>query len=116
MKPRHCRKPSDPLVPVIETKKKEIHPDLLDLWEYCELEDVEQVSEILKKYLKQRHFDLDRSSDNDGCTALHLAVREGNEMIVKMLLKSGANVLVPARDNQLPLHFASIRGKTKIVK
>lgn len=44
IKPHHCRKPSDPLVKIVETKKEEMHPDLLDLWEYCELEDEEQVA------------------------------------------------------------------------
>ena len=47
---------------------------------------------------------------------MHLAVREGNEAIVKMLLKSGADVLVPAKDDQLALHFAAIRGKAKVLK
>ncbi len=74
-----------------------------------------KVSTLLKKYLKERHFDLNQPSLNDNCTALHLAVRESNYPIVKMLLKSGARVTVQSQGQQLPLHLAAIRGRPKIV-
>ena len=58
--------------------------------------DEQRTSDILKKYLRKKHIDINRPSHNDNCTALHLAVRESNSQIVKMLLKSGAKVNVQA--------------------
>ncbi len=70
---------------------------------------------ILQKLRKLRHFNLNTGSDNDACTALHLAIREGHYSIIKMLIREGASLTVPAFDNQLPLHFAAIHGKAKIL-
>lgn len=58
--------------------------------------DDQRASNILKKYLRKGHIDINRSSHNDNCTALHLAVRESNYQIVKMLIRSGAKVNVQA--------------------
>ena len=78
--------------------------------------DEHRANDILKSFQKKKHIDINRASHNDNCTALHLAVRETNTKIVRMLLRSGAKVNVQAHGAQLPLHLAAIRGRPKIVE
>jgi hypothetical protein len=51
-----------------------------------------------------------------GETALHLAVRLGNEKAVNALLDSGMNVDTPNSQGMTALHWAAINGQTKIAE
>ena len=54
--------------------------------------------------------------DKDQWTALHLAVQQGHEEIVKVLLKAPKiNVNIKARNGRIPLHSACFHGRLKIV-
>ena len=44
--------------------------------------------------------------DSDGRTLLHSACAEGNDAIVELLVKNGADILRPDRDGDAPIHIA----------
>ena len=49
-------------------------------------------------------------------TPLHVAARNGRELIIKMLLKYGANPNCPNSSGCLPLHLAAAEGYLEIVE
>ncbi len=52
-----------------------------------------------------------------GFTALHYACNFGDEVLVKLLLESGANYSIPSvNQNQLPLHLAARKSNTLITE
>lgn len=54
--------------------------------------------------------------DINGHTPLHLAVKAGNEMLVQMLIKEGADFLVGDNDGWTALQYAVRKGYIKIVQ
>ena len=69
--------------------------------------------------------DTDISSEEDdrckvrqflGATAIWVAAEAGSEDIVKILLESGANALLPAADGTTPLQIATKRGHNGVVQ
>lgn len=60
--------------------------------------------------------DVNKIDDTYGCTALHLAAREGRLEIVKMLRKAGARIYAENK-NKEPLVFAAVcSGSTNVLK
>lgn len=60
---------------------------------------------------------VDPSEQNDrGETALHLAVRLGNENAVRALLKSGMDVDAPSSLGMTALHWATLTGQRRIAE
>jgi len=57
------------------------------------------------------------TTDNSGRTALHWAVSGGNEETVRVLLEHGASIVnVCKKDNCNAIHYAAMRGSTKILQ
>ncbi|CAF2384298.1 unnamed protein product [Rotaria sp. Silwood2] len=48
--------------------------------------------------------------DNEGCSALHLACMNGNEIIVKFLCKQGANVKLLDNESRSVIHWITVCG------
>jgi len=65
--------------------------------------------------LQARTINIDLE-DNQQSTALHEACENGTEKIVKLLLKSGANISVVDSDGVTPLHIACREGCSDVVK
>lgn len=59
---------------------------------------------------------IDACSPLDGCTALHAAARAGHVNLVRLLLESGADVLVVDSDMRTPLHHVAAAGHGICVK
>jgi len=79
-----------------------------ELWQAAVSKNAELVYKLI-----QRHANMKVMSENgyDKCTPLHWAAGEGNNDIVKLLLKSGANINAKTSEHGLtPLHQASIAG------
>jgi ankyrin repeat protein len=55
-------------------------------------------------------------SSHNNATPLHLAVRSGNEAMVKMLLKCGVDPHIFCSYNRTPLHWAASYGNLQILK
>lgn len=65
--------------------------------------------EKVVQLLIQHQSDVD-VKDNDGNTALHLAVDYGHDKVVQQLLEHGSNVSIRNSDGFPPLHWAARRG------
>jgi ankyrin repeat protein len=74
--------------------------------------DLEAVRQALDK---GAHIDA-KTTDEDGWTALISSIYRGNNEVVKLLLKKGANTEVPANDGTTALIRAAIRGDAEIAK
>ena len=66
------------------------------------------------KKLIDRHADVN-APQNDGATALHWAVFQGDRDLVELLLHSGANPKAANREGSTPLWLACINGDAVIV-
>lgn len=60
--------------------------------------------------------DVDVANPNDGCTALHIASRDGNLITTELLLKKGANHSVVSPEGHTPVEIARARGHSSIVE
>ena len=69
---------------------------------------------FLQKLLESYEIDIN-SKDNLGQTALHYASRRNNVDCVEILLKFGANVMVPNPQGSTALHLACIGGHLDVV-
>ena len=54
------------------------------------------------------------AADRQLCTPLHLAVLQGREEAVDVLLRNGASVTAVDEDFNTPLHFAAAEGHRRI--
>eukprot|EP01112_Ceratiomyxa_fruticulosa_P008045 TRINITY_DN2086_c0_g2_i1.p1 TRINITY_DN2086_c0_g2~~TRINITY_DN2086_c0_g2_i1.p1 ORF type:complete len:604 (-),score=99.20 TRINITY_DN2086_c0_g2_i1:63-1874(-) len=48
-------------------------------------------------------------------TPLHFCCQSGNSLVLKLLIKRGANIEAKDKDDHTPLHYAAQSGKTEIV-
>lgn len=55
-----------------------------------------------------------RAANNDGDRPLLVASKKGNEALVKLLIKSGANVNLANNDGWTPLIYAAHKGHTSV--
>lgn len=66
---------------------------------------------LLILYFKDANSDIINNQDNEGRTALHLAVAQQNEAAVKVLLfLDKCKVSVQDNMNRSPLHWAAVLG------
>jgi ankyrin repeat protein len=66
--------------------------------------------------LLQQDVNVNVQQGRFGNTPLHVACSKGNEEIVRLLLKKGANVDAQNRQRSIPLHVACGRGNVEIVE
>ncbi len=73
--------------------------DEMDQWEAAvEAGDIEQVSRMLSS-----DFDVNADVNGIGWTALHLAARDNNERLVRILLDAGAEVNAKTANGKTPI-------------
>lgn len=56
------------------------------------------------------------SADDRGCTALHLAAKNGQHRVVQILLQHNADVDLPNSSGWTPLHLAALNGYDTVVR
>ncbi|XP_061460813.1 transient receptor potential cation channel subfamily A member 1 [Rhineura floridana] len=65
-----------------------------------------------EQVLKMKHIqDLVTDEDNEGCTPLHYACRQGVPLSVNSLLELNVSIHSKSRDKKSPLHFAASYGR-----
>ncbi|KAJ7338916.1 hypothetical protein JRQ81_012818 [Phrynocephalus forsythii] len=65
-----------------------------------------------EQFLKMKHIkDLVNDEDNEGCTPLHYACRQGVALSVNSLLQLNVSIYSKSRDKKSPLHFAASYGR-----
>ncbi|XP_037983995.1 transient receptor potential cation channel subfamily A member 1 isoform X2 [Motacilla alba alba] len=65
-----------------------------------------------EKYLQMEHIkNLVVDEDNEGCTPLHYACRQGVALSVNNLLSLNVSIYSKSRDKKSPLHFAASYGR-----
>ncbi|KAH0617642.1 hypothetical protein JD844_016091 [Phrynosoma platyrhinos] len=65
-----------------------------------------------EQFLKMKHIkELVSDEDNDGCTPLHYACRQGVPLSVNSLLELDVSIYSKSRDKKSPLHFAASYGR-----
>lgn len=75
---------------------------------YCAaLSDDTKWNKILFRY--GHHPD---ATDNDGATAIHIALRRGNEQVIRRLLELNAKVDIADNWNVQPMHMAALNPKS----
>ncbi|XP_013908594.1 PREDICTED: transient receptor potential cation channel subfamily A member 1 [Thamnophis sirtalis] len=63
-------------------------------------------------YLKMKHIkDLITEEDQEGCTPLHYACKQGVPLSVNILLEMNVSIYSKSRDKKSPLHFAASYGR-----
>lgn len=77
-----------------------------------EEEKLESVRRLFEREIKP-NLDF---QDSSGDTALHIAVRKGEQKIVELFIEKRADVNVVDKDGRTPLHFAANEGKLDVVK
>nr|XP_060631461.1 transient receptor potential cation channel subfamily A member 1 [Anolis sagrei ordinatus] len=64
------------------------------------------------QFLKMKHIkELVTDEDNEGCTPLHYACRQGVPLSVNSLLELDVSIYSKSRDKKSPLHFAASYGR-----
>ncbi|OAQ60148.1 ankyrin repeat domain-containing protein [Pochonia chlamydosporia 170] len=76
---------------------------------------IERGKEELVQMLLENGADV-TAKDNDGWTALHLAVALGHEGVVRVLLENGADVTAKHNDGWTALHLAAMVGHDGVVR
>ncbi|XP_044279991.1 transient receptor potential cation channel subfamily A member 1 [Varanus komodoensis] len=67
---------------------------------------------LKEQFLKMKHIkDLVTEEDNEGCTPLHYACRQGVPLSVNSLLELNVSIYSKSRDKKSPLHFAASYGR-----
>ncbi|XP_062985937.1 transient receptor potential cation channel subfamily A member 1 [Elgaria multicarinata webbii] len=65
-----------------------------------------------EQFLKMKHIkELVTDEDNEGCTPLHYACRQGVPISVNSLLQLNVSICSKSRDRKSPLHFAASYGR-----
>ncbi|NWT49138.1 TRPA1 protein, partial [Chroicocephalus maculipennis] len=65
-----------------------------------------------EKFLQMEHIkNLVVDEDNEGCTPLHYACRQGVALSVNNLLSLNVSIYSKSRDKKSPLHFAASYGR-----
>uniref|UniRef100_A0A8D0HGQ3 Transient receptor potential cation channel subfamily A member 1 n=1 Tax=Sphenodon punctatus TaxID=8508 RepID=A0A8D0HGQ3_SPHPU len=65
-----------------------------------------------EKFLQMKHIkELVTDEDNEGCTPLHYACRQGVPLSVNNLLGLNVSIYSKSRDKKSPLHFAASYGR-----
>ncbi|XP_066480502.1 transient receptor potential cation channel subfamily A member 1 [Tiliqua scincoides] len=65
-----------------------------------------------EKFLQMKNIqDLVTDEDNEGCTPLHYACRQGVPLSVNSLLSLNVSICSKSRDKKSPLHFAASYGR-----
>jgi ankyrin repeat protein len=73
--------------------------------------------EVLEKSLSENPlYDLNLSTDDEGCTPLTLASKRGHKAVAKLLLEKGADMNTADRNGWMPLHWASKHGHIECIK
>lgn len=93
----------------------------LDVPGYSESHDISEIlsavrqgnTETLVKLIEERDLD---QLNSEGTGALHIAVDEDKEEIVKMLLNGGANVNLKDSWGMTPLHYACELQNTRLIQ
>jgi ankyrin repeat domain-containing protein 50 len=68
------------------------------------------------KRLLEQKTNIDSNDNALGVTPLHCAAYRGNEAMVHLLLKNGANINAQTNNGDTALHLATIKGHRKIMK
>ncbi|XP_053105352.1 transient receptor potential cation channel subfamily A member 1 [Hemicordylus capensis] len=64
------------------------------------------------KFFEMKHIkDLITDEDNEGCTPMHYACRQGVPLSVNILLGLNVSICSKSRDKKSPLHFAASYGR-----
>ena len=69
---------------------------------------------IIERLLIVKNLDID-ATDQQGMTALHLAISRGYENICKYLIDNGAGINITTKEGHTCLHLAANAGNTDIV-
>ncbi|XP_048363786.1 transient receptor potential cation channel subfamily A member 1 [Sphaerodactylus townsendi] len=70
------------------------------------------LQQLNEKFLQMKHIkDLVTEEDNEGCTPLHYACRQGVPLSVNNLLDLNVSIYSKSRDKKSPLHFAASYGR-----
>ena len=69
---------------------------------------------IIDRLLKEKDLDID-ATDQQGMTALHMAINRGYGEICEDLVNNDANVTMTTTKGQTCLHLAAASGNTDIV-
>ena len=81
-----------------------------------EIENVENLEDVKK--LLSNGYDFDKwhhKDEESGDSLLHIAVKSGNNEILKLLLEKGLNPLVVDNDNNNPLHLSAKNNNLDMV-
>lgn len=85
--------------------------------------ELEEIIEINREFLKNESFEGLKKDFlfpsirlESGNTALHLAIQNGDEQIIKLLLDKGANVNAVDNNGRTPLHEAVVQANEPIVQ
>ncbi len=70
---------------------------------------------LAKKLIEKNHFDVNKKS-KAGISPLHIAVKNRDLPMVKLLLKEGADINIQDNNGLTPLHYAVGQRRFKIVK
>ncbi len=70
----------------------------------------------LKRVAQLLDLNVDIDEQSGGCTALHVATRNGRESIVDLLIERGVNVLLKDDRGGTALHFAAANYQTSIAQ
>ncbi|VBB26366.1 unnamed protein product [Acanthocheilonema viteae] len=83
----------------------------MDFLEVCSFGDLEQAKEMLKNGKIDRSF----QHRGNGWTALHWAARRNHAKIVELLLQTGFDPKLPAKDGKTPLDLVTNEAVKKIL-
>ena len=73
--------------------------------------------DLVVHYLARRHPEcIDEQDEENGMTGLHVAARDGNVPLVRLLLTHRANARLTDRQGDSALHYAAYRGQTPVIR
>jgi len=69
---------------------------------------------IIERLLSTKNLDID-ATDQQGMTALHIAISRGYEDVCRYLINNGASINISTKQGRTCLHLAANAGSTDIV-